>query len=77
MSIRLRNIYCGPPCKPLYSNVKTDAVTLSKIKTNGDYIAIPDINQNSIGILPISLDLEHKGPIRIEQHCPLLYGILF
>lgn len=76
-TLRFRNIDLGTPCKPLYANVKTDTVTVSKIKTNGDFIALPDVNGNSIGILKVSSDTNHKEPIRLDQHCPLLYGSIY
>ncbi|KAJ3360802.1 Coronin-2B [Kappamyces sp. JEL0680] len=73
-SVTFRNPLISPRCKPLFSLVKTDSLCPSKIKSNGDWIAVPDVNGIALGILPLPKELSHSDPIKLRDHAPLTFG---
>jgi hypothetical protein len=71
--IRYRNLYLEPTGKSLYTQVKYDHLCPTKLKSNGNWIAIPDISGTSVGILPNN----RNEQIKFNQHAPLNLGINF
>lgn len=71
-NIDYRNPFIASSAKPLYSQAKIDAMNSTKMKTNGRYIAFPDPNTVSIGILPIA-SRDHTETIKLKDHAPLMF----
>jgi WD40 repeat protein len=66
---KFRNLFLQPTCKPLYSQVFTNS-TCTKLKTNGNLVAIPDQNGTCVGILTLPKSLLHKDVVKMANHAP-------